>query len=192
MAKKTVKKAPLKKAAAKKKSATGSSAKRTVKKSATKKERSEKEIQTREANAIANSEKKKSSRNAGGKSKKRVKNSTGEQTASLLDSIVEGMQEKKARNIVVIDLTSIENRVSDYFVIADAESKTQVEAIAGSVEEEVLKQTGEKAFHAEGYSNAEWIIIDYINVVAHVFQKETRDYYNIEGLWADAEFKEIN
>ncbi|MGZ3883458.1 MAG: ribosome silencing factor [Bacteroidia bacterium] len=196
MAKKTVKKASVKKAAVKKAVTKGSRApvkKKAVKKAVVKKKpRTEKEIQTREANAIANTEKKKSSRNTGGKSRKRVKNSSSEQTTSLLDAIVEGMQEKKARNIVVIDLTSIENRVSDYFVIGDAESKTQVEAIAGSVEEEVLKQTGEKAFHAEGYSNAEWIIIDYINIVAHVFQKETRDYYNIEGLWADAEFKEIN
>ncbi len=162
--------------------------KKTAKKTATKKPISDKELETRQANLIANTEKKKSP----AKSKRPKKDSSSEQTSSLLDAIVEGMEEKKARNIVVIDLTSIENRVSDYFVVCEADSRTQVEAIAGSVEDIVHKQTGEQSYHSEGYGNAEWIIIDYINIVAHVFQTEVRHYYNIEGLWADAEIKEIN
>lgn len=179
----TTKKAVTKKAGAKK-----SVVKKTVKKTTTKKVVSDKELETRQANLIANSEKKKSP----GKTKRPKKDSTSSQTTSLLDAIVDGMEEKKAKNIVVIDLTSLENRVSDYFVVCDAESRTQVEAIAGSVEDVVHKQTKEQSYHSEGYGNAEWIIIDYINIVAHIFQKEVRHYYNIEALWADAEFKEIN
>ena len=97
------------------------------------------------------------------------------------------MQERKAKNITIVNLSGIENSVSDFFVICEADSKIHVEAIADSVDEIVQKKTGERPFHAEGYENSEWILIDYINVVAHVFQKETRDYYNLEGLWADAE-----
>ncbi|MBP7808398.1 MAG: ribosome silencing factor [Bacteroidia bacterium] len=97
------------------------------------------------------------------------------------------MEEKKAKNITIINLTSIENSVADFFVICDADSKTHVEAIADSVDEIVQKTTNERPFHAEGFENAEWILMDYINVVVHVFQKEIRDYYNLEALWADAE-----
>lgn len=153
---------------------------------------SEKDRQVREANAIANSEKKRSSKPSIGKGKREKKNITSEQTSSLLDAIVKGMEEKKARNIAVLNLTDLENRVSDFFVICDAESKIQVEAIADSVRETVESSTGEKPYHAEGFENAEWILIDYINIVAHIFQKETRDYYNVEGLWADAEIQMIN
>jgi ribosome-associated protein len=153
---------------------------------------SEKDRQQREANVIANSEKKRSARPSIGKGKREKKNITSEQTSSLLDAIVNGMQEKKARNITVLNLSDLENRVSDFFVICDAESRTQVEAIAESIKDTVESKTNEKPYHAEGFENAEWILIDYINIVAHVFQKETRDYYNVEGLWADAEIEMIN
>jgi ribosome-associated protein len=188
--KKTVKKASSKKTAAKggaKKGAKKGSKKAPAKKS-TKKPVSEKERETRQANLIANTEKKKNK----SKGRKPKIDRSSSETTSLLDSIVEGMEEKKARNIVVVDLRAIENRVSDYFVVCDAESRIQVEAIAGSVEEIVEKRTKEKPYHTEGYGNSEWIIVDFINIVAHIFQTETRNYYNIEGLWADAEFKEIN
>jgi ribosome-associated protein len=91
----------------------------------------------------------------------------------------------------VLNLTKLENRVCDYFVICDADSKTHVNSIADSVEDTVLKLTKEKSYHSEGQQNGEWILIDYINIVAHVFLKEMRDYYNIEALWGDAEFKII-
>ncbi len=146
---------------------------------------SEKEKDNRKANAIVNSEKKKVV-------KKRVKVATSKETNGLLDSIVDGMQEKKAKNITVLDLHDIENRIADYFVICDADSGTHVDAIADSVEEIVLKQTGEKPYHSEGQQNTEWILIDYINIVVHVFLKEIREYYNIEGLWGDAEIRKIN
>ena len=163
--------------------------KRAVKKVVKKKSALVKDKETKAANAIANTEKKKSARSISGKTKTKrpVKIVTDKQTTDLVDAIIDGMQEKKAKNITIINLSEIENSVSDFFVICDADSKTHVEAIADSVDDIVQKKTSERPFHAEGYENAEWILLDYINVVVHVFQKETRHYYNLEALWADAE-----
>ncbi|MCE3227739.1 MAG: Iojap family protein [Bacteroidetes bacterium] len=153
---------------------------------AAKKPLSDKEREVRAANLIANSEKKK-------KVNKRPKKTvTKEETSSLLDAIVEGMREKKARNIMIMNLSNIPNRAFDYFVICDADSKVHVESIADGIEETVLKLSGEKAYHSEGQQNSEWILIDYINIVAHVFLREMRDYYNLEALWGDAEVTLIN
>jgi ribosome-associated protein len=105
----------------------------------------------------------------------------------LADIAVKGMQEKKAKNIVLMDLRKIHNAVTDYFVICHGDSNTQVDAIAGSVEEEIRKAIGEKPWHREGFQNAEWILLDYVDIVVHVFQKEHRDFYKLESLWADAE-----
>ena len=110
----------------------------------------------------------------------------------LAELIVHGMQEKKAENIVVMDLRNVSNSVTDFFVICQAESTTQVAAIADSIWEEVRKATGEKPWHSEGFDNAQWILLDYVNVVAHVFQPEARYFYNIEKLWGDAVFNYIN
>ena len=159
----------------------------SVKKTVIKKPLSDKERELREANVIANSEKKKKP-----VTRRPKKTSTPKQTSGLLDSIVEGMKERKAKNIMILDLQSIENRVTDYFVICDADSNTHVNSIADSVEETVEKMTKEKAYHTEGSQNGEWILIDYINIVAHVFLRETREHYNIEGLWGDAEITLIN
>lgn len=174
-AKKTVKKSPAKKSGAK--------GKVTVKKPLTDKER-----ELREANVIANSESKKKP----AATKRPKKTSSPKQTSGLLDSIVEGMQERKAKNIMVLNLQGIENRVTDYFVICDADSNTHVNSIADSIEDTVTKMTSEKAYHSEGHQNGEWILIDYINIVVHVFLRETREHYNIEGLWGDAEITLIN
>ena len=107
--------------------------------------------------------------------------------AELLASIViKGMQEKKAMDIVCLDLRKLENTVSDFFVICHGNSNTQVDAIADAVEDEVRKKIGEKPWHREGFTNAEWILLDYANVVVHIFQKEIRDFYKLENLWADA------
>lgn len=157
-------------------------------KSRVKKTLTQKEISERAANVIASSERKKSVK----KSKRPTKSSTNKETSTLLNSIVDGMQEKKAKNIMILNLTAIENRVADYFVISDAESKTHVESIAESVEETVMKQTSEKPYHSEGKQNSEWILVDYINIVAHVFLREFRDTYNLEALWGDAEITLIN
>jgi ribosome-associated protein len=191
-AKKTVKKAakPTEKKVKKKRtSSLASAGKKKASKKAVKAKKpvTAKEKEAKAANLIANSEKKKSTKSKGKAGKRPVKTLTESQTTALVDAIVDGMQEKKAKNITIVNLSGIENSVADFFVICEADSKTHVEAIADSVDEIVQKTTNERPFHAEGYENSEWILIDYINVVAHVFQKETRDYYNLEGLWADAE-----
>jgi len=149
---------------------------------------SDEEREFREANLIANSENKKKT----GTTKRPKKTSTPKETTSLLDAIVEGMEERKGKNITILNISKLDNRVTDYFVICDADSKTHVNSIADSVEDMVIKLTNEKAYHAEGHQNSEWILIDYINIVVHVFLRETREFYNIEGLWGDADITTIN
>jgi ribosome-associated protein len=190
MAKKTVKKAVAKKltkTAAKKKASIGKKSSSTSKSAKAKKEViTDKERAFRMANAIENSEKKKKTA-----VKRPKKTSTEKETVTLLDAIVEGMRERKAKNITILNLTSIENRVTDYFVVCDADSRTHVNSIAESVAEIVEKLSKERPYHTEGTQNGEWILIDYINIVAHVFLREMREHYNIEGLWGDAEITEI-
>jgi ribosome-associated protein len=184
MAKLPVKKTATKKASsAKKASPKKAAAKKTVKKPLTEKEEAQKE-----ANRIANTENKKK---VASTTKRPKKTATKEQTTSLLDAIVQGIQDKKGKNITVINLSELEHRVADYFVICDADSSTHVSAIADSLEDSVIKKTGEKPYHTEGRQNAEWILVDYVNIVAHVFMSETREFYNIEGLWADGEITNI-
>ena len=110
---------------------------------------------------------------------------------SLVDVIVRGMQEKKAENVTVVDLRNIDNAVCDFFVISNANSNTQVNAIADSVQKETLEILGDKAWQKEGTETAEWILIDYVNVVAHIFQTPTREFYALEELWGDAEITKI-
>jgi len=109
----------------------------------------------------------------------------------LVNTIVNGMQEKKAKHITILDLRKLQNRVSDFFVICDADSNTHVDSIAGSIDEEVRKKLNERPFHSEGWENGQWILMDYVNVVAHVFLGETREFYNMEGLWADGEITTV-
>ncbi|MGQ1890002.1 ribosome silencing factor [Thermophagus sp. OGC60D27] len=104
----------------------------------------------------------------------------------LVEAIVEGIQEKKGNNITILDLRNIENSIAEYFVICEGDSNIHVDAVSESIEEIVLNHAGEKPFHVEGKQNAEWVLMDYLNVVAHVFQKEIRQFYNLEELWADA------
>lgn len=189
MAKIPVKKAAVKKASsAKKASPKKASPKKAAAKKVVKKPLTEKEELQKEANRIANTENKKK---VSGGAKRPKKSSTKEETTSLLDAIVYGMQEKKAKNITIINLSELEHRVADYFVICDADSTTHVNAVADTLEEFVMKKTGEKPYHSEGRQNSEWILIDYVNIVAHVFMRETREFYNIEGLWADGEVTRI-
>lgn len=96
------------------------------------------------------------------------------------------MHEKKALDVVVLDLQNVKNAVSDYFVICTGTSDTHINAIADSVMEEVKKVSGTEGIHSEGMTNREWILIDYLDVVVHVFNKEKRAYYDLEGLWGDA------
>lgn len=116
---------------------------------------------------------------------------TGITSTDLTQLVVQGMLEKKAQDIVVLDLRKVKNAVSDYFIICSGTSDTQLDAIADSVEEEVKKQSGEVVWHKEGKANREWILIDYVDVVAHVFKKDRRKYYDLEELWGDAQVTHI-
>lgn len=104
----------------------------------------------------------------------------------LIGHIIEGIEEVKGDDIDVLDLREIENTVCDYFVICNGTSNTQVKAIVNSVQKTVSKALKEKPWHVEGSENAEWVLMDYVNVVVHVFQKHIREFYDIEGLWGDA------
>lgn len=110
---------------------------------------------------------------------------------ALLALIIEGIENVKGENITVLDLRDIDNTACDYFVICDGNSNTQVSAILGSVQRTVSKEIQDKPWHVEGTEQATWILIDYINIVVHVFQKETRAFYNIEDLWGDAKITQI-
>ncbi len=104
----------------------------------------------------------------------------------LAEAAVAGMQDRKAKDICLVDLRNIGNAMCDYFVICHGTSNTNVEAIADSVEDEIRINLKEKPFHKEGKDNSEWILLDYFDVVVHVFQKEKRDFFGLEELWADA------
>ena len=118
-------------------------------------------------------------------------NNKKDESAVLADVVVKGILEKKGKNVICLDLKNISTAVCDYFIICEADSSTQVESIAKSVDHEVKKTLDENPYHSEGFENAEWILIDYINVVVHIFQKDAREFYNLESLWADAEVKKI-
>ena len=110
---------------------------------------------------------------------------------NLCKVIVKGMQEKKATDIVVMDLREVKNAVADFFVLCSGNSDKQLEAISDSIDEEVFKAIKEKPWHVEGKNNKEWMILDYISVVTHVFRKDRRQFYALEKLWGDAEITEI-
>ena len=109
----------------------------------------------------------------------------------LTDVVIKGLQEIKGENIVYVDLADVENAVCENFIICTGTSNTHVNALAGSVEKEVKNTLGEKPWKSEGFGNAEWIILDYVNTVVHIFQEESRNFYNLDGLWADAKVTEI-
>ncbi|RFP64518.1 ribosome silencing factor [Hymenobacter lapidiphilus] len=105
----------------------------------------------------------------------------------LAEIVVSGMQEKKASDIVVLNLKELKNAVADYFIICSASSDTQIEAIARSVEEEVEKLTGQNPWQTEGRTNREWVLLDYVDVVVHIFLRDRRQFYALEELWGDAD-----
>ena len=108
-------------------------------------------------------------------------------TQEILSSILEGIQKVKGQDITILDLREIENAVCSYFVICPGNSNTQVGAISGAVQ----RQTPQKPWHIEGEQNAEWILLDYVDIVVHIFQRPIREYYDIEGLWGDARITHI-
>jgi ribosome-associated protein len=120
-----------------------------------------------------------------------TKRKKSETSGMLADIIVKGMQEKLGLDIVKLNLSGIPNSITDYFVICHGSSHSQVEAIADSVQFEVKKAVGALASHKEGTENCEWILLDYFDVVVHVFQTEARQFYQLEKLWADAPREDI-
>ena len=105
---------------------------------------------------------------------------------ALITTILEGIEDVKGKDIKILDLREIENTVCDYFIICEGNSNTQVNAIVNAVQKKVSKTLKDHPWHIEGSENAEWVLMDYVNVVVHVFQKHIRQYYDIEGLWGDA------
>lgn len=112
-------------------------------------------------------------------------------TDVLLTNIIKGIEEVKGNDIEILDLRAIDTAVCDYFVICSGTSNTQVNAIVNSIQKTVSKELKDKPWHVEGSDNAEWVLMDYVSIVVHVFQKEIREYYNIEGLWGDAKITSI-
>lgn len=112
-------------------------------------------------------------------------------TEKLLDAIVEGIQRKKGLDTVKINLSKINHTECNYFVICHGSSNTHVAAIAHSVEDTVEELTKEEVWHKDGCQNSIWILLDYADVMVHIFQKEARDYYDLENLWADAPIENI-
>jgi ribosome-associated protein len=111
---------------------------------------------------------------------------------SLSKIIVDGMLDKKATEVLVMDLRGINGAFADFFVLCSGNSDTQVDAISESIEEHVEKHATENVWHKEGHKNKEWILLDFVNVVANVFKKETRAFYNLEQLWGDAKLNYID
>ena len=110
---------------------------------------------------------------------------------NLITFTIDGIEDVKGQNITILDLRDIENTVCDYFIICEGTSNTQVNAIVNSVQKKVSKNIKEKQWHIEGSENAEWVLMDYVDVVVHIFQKHIRQYYDIENLWGDAKITQI-
>lgn len=116
---------------------------------------------------------------------------TKKETLTLKDAIIKGLQELKGENIVVIDLSNLENTVCQSFIICTGNSNTHVNGLTGAVEKIVKELLKEKPWHIEGAENAEWVLMDYVDTVVHIFQPETREFYNLEELWADGKITQV-
>ena len=109
----------------------------------------------------------------------------------LVGSVLKGIFEKKGHEVLKIDLRKLENRITDFFIICHGSSVSQVDSLCDSVEDTVRKETGEKPHHIEGLDNCFWVLLDYGNVVVHIFLEEYRHFYSLESLWADASMEEM-
>jgi len=118
-----------------------------------------------------------------------VKSKVLNESTYISEMAIYGMQEKKGNDLVRLDLRNINSSVADYFVICHADSATQVKAIANSVEEEIYKAVKQDPWRKEGLEYGEWILLDYIDVVIHIFRTDKREFYGVEDLWGDAEIK---
>lgn len=111
-------------------------------------------------------------------------------SSKILKTIIKAIQDKKGEKLVLLDLRKIPEAVSDFFLICEATTNVQVRAIAHNVEDEVKKECGEIPYRHEGHQNMQWVLIDYVNVVVHIFQPEQRKFYRLEEMWSDAEVTE--
>ncbi|TFF36524.1 ribosome silencing factor [Mucilaginibacter psychrotolerans] len=118
-----------------------------------------------------------------------VKSKVINESTYISELAIHGMQEKKGNELVRLDLRNIKSSVADYFVICHADSATQVKAIANSVEDEIYKAMQQDPWRKEGLEHGEWILLDYVDVVIHIFRTDKREYYGVEDLWGDAEIK---
>lgn len=109
----------------------------------------------------------------------------------LLENIIKGIEEVKGYDITILNFTNLENTITDYFVICTGGTNTQVSAISNSVERFVRKNTKDKPWHIEGVDNQQWVLMDYVSIVVHIFQPEYREYYDLENLWGDVEITRI-
>ncbi len=110
----------------------------------------------------------------------------------LSEWVVEGMLNKKAMDVVIMDLRNVKHAIADYFILCSGNSDTQIDAISDAVEEEIHKQSKQNPWKREGKENKEWILLDYVDVVAHIFKKDKRTFYGLEELWGDAEITRID
>ena len=117
--------------------------------------------------------------------------STNIEKQQLIDKIVEAIQDTKGEDVKIFDLSGIENSVAETFIICSGGSNTQVAAIAGNIEKKVRNELKERPWHVEGTDNALWVLVDYVSVVVHVFQRHIREFYEIEELWGDAQITKI-
>lgn len=111
-------------------------------------------------------------------------------TKAIIDTIIDAISDIKGEDVKILDLREIENAFCEYFIVCTGNSSTQVSALAGAIERKVRNEQKERPWHVEGADNSHWILMDYTNIIVHIFQREYREYYDIEGLWGDA--KEIN
>ena len=119
------------------------------------------------------------------------KKTVGRKSDVLVKAIIDSIKQHKGKEVVSLDLRKIETAVCDFFIICHGTSNTHIASIAENVRKEISKQIKEKPWHTEGKTNKEWILMDYFNVVVHIFNKEKRDFYKLENLWADANIKYI-
>jgi len=110
---------------------------------------------------------------------------------ALLENIIKGIEEVKGYDITILNFTKLENTITDYFVICTGGTNTQVSAISNSVERYVRKNSKDKPWHVEGVDNQQWVLMDYVSIVVHIFQPEFREYYDLENLWGDVEIIKI-
>lgn len=118
-------------------------------------------------------------------------NKKAQHSDNLIAEIIKGIEKVKGEDITLLDLRHIENSVCGYFIVCSGSSNTQVNAICNAIQKEVSRNIGEKPWHVEGEQNAEWVLMDYVDVVVHIFQKPVRLHYDIEALWGDAKITNL-